>query len=57
MLYDHILNSDQRFKTATQTADKTGSAYSGWAPEEKHSSWWLVVIGLVLVALALWGLK
>lgn len=41
----------------SDAAPKFGGAYTGWRPSEpQHSSWWLVVIGLIAVGVALWGL-
>jgi hypothetical protein len=50
--YDHALRSDQRYRAAQATNQSRPISYHV-TPEPSYSSWWLVGVGAIIVALAL----
>jgi hypothetical protein len=49
--YDHAQASDQRFRAAQATSQKSGSAFE--YSRQEHSSWWLVLAGVAVVVFAI----
>lgn len=58
-LYQHILDSDQRYQAAANTNQKSGSAFQGGAGfEERGVNWLMVVVStLALAGFLLWGMR